>query len=380
MFRSRRNPFVMFAVAPCTLGTWLQLEGGIAGTQPRTSPPSLSAKIAAAQRRSGAAALKAPASLTNIPDTAFEAAVHLCEARARQVGDATLSPEVPRLLRRVFEGDFERLLRGNREVSRINVTCMQPAPGSSGAQLFDDELLALPLRPGRACLGGSCCDACSRVVFPALATHAECDALLQQLANLMPSVEEHPHHNLYLESCSASGHVRTTLTFMRLVERMRRAVAHEYGMDLACITPRQTFISRIADKDTTRHSMHCDESSFDSFHYSAVLYLGSQGEHFGGGASSSAIPWWRAGDRSHDLLPKGAWRWPSLPAGRMCTTSSPSPPVAASQYPPSLSREPLVLSGAATRVAARIWSATRRSQRPSGERSCRRRRMTSGGY
>ena len=36
-------------------------------------------------------------------------------------------------------------------------------------------------------------------------------------------------------------------------------------------------------EELERHCLHVDESSFDSFHYSCVLYLSSEGKHFDGG-------------------------------------------------------------------------------------------------
>ena len=99
----------------------------------------------------------------------------------------------------------------------------------------------------------------------------------------MPPADEYGHHNMYLMACAASGDVRATLLFVRLIERMRRATAHEYGLHLSTVLPRQTFVSRIAQSDGSRQSLHADESSTACFHYSCVLYLSSHGEHFEGG-------------------------------------------------------------------------------------------------
>eukprot|EP00966_Prymnesium_polylepis_P071825 1668115-Prymnesium_polylepis.1 len=78
----------------------------------------------------------------------------------------------------------------------------------------------------------------------------------------MPDINEHRHHNMYLMASAAAGDVRTTLTFVRLLERMRRVIAHEYGLCLSSVAPRQTFVSRISESgDATRQSLHVDESS-----------------------------------------------------------------------------------------------------------------------
>lgn len=232
-----------------------------------------------------------PATLTesSASDPSFELAVTLCKARNK--GWATsLSPAVPRLLRETFDNDFARLM--NTGTQRVqNVTCLQPEAGASGMQRFDDDLLAVPLQPGRVCEDGDCCDACSRVLLPDFATREECDDFRASFASLIPPSDELPHFNLYLGPCAAAGDVRTTLIFVRLIERMRRYIAHEYGLCLARVTPRQTFISRICDAaEVERQSLHADESSFASFHYSCVLYLSSMHEDFLGGGFAFSDP------------------------------------------------------------------------------------------
>lgn len=106
----------------------------------------------------------------------------------------------------------------------------------------------------------------------------------------MPPVSECLHHNMYLMAASAAGDFCTTLWFVRLVERMRRAIAHEYGLPLVCVSPKLAFVSRMhADSDdAARQSLHVDESSFEAFHYSAVLYLSSHGVDFEGGTFAFA--------------------------------------------------------------------------------------------
>ena len=222
-------------------------------------------------------------------DAVFESAVRLCEECAQQQDSnmgsmPPISPEVPRLLREVFDDDFARLLHAQKSVH--NLTCMQPAVAADERPLFGEELLAVPLQPGRACRDGECCDACSRIFLPDFASHDECDAFISSINRVMVPAANHPHHNLYLASSAASGDVRLTLTFLRMLERMRRFIAHEYGLDLARLRPRQTFISRITydAADESRQSLHADESSYGSFHYSCVLYLSTQGADFEGGS------------------------------------------------------------------------------------------------
>ena len=151
---------------------------------------------------------------------AFWAAVSLVD---NIKDDEALSAEVPRLLRHVFEADFELLL--SREKLAHNVTCMQPKEsGVEGVSvslgyLFDyDAHAALPLKEGRRCEAGRCCDACSRVTFPHFALPAETDF------ELLPELSDFN----FQESGSRSA--RTILGFVRLVERIRRTVAHELSL------------------------------------------------------------------------------------------------------------------------------------------------------
>lgn len=209
----------------------------------------------------------------------FATVVHLVEEHAALPPEAgrALPAEVPRLLRQVLDADFEALLERAKRVT--NVTCMQPVDTDEGYELFDDTLLALPLRPGRACDGGVCCDACSRVNFPVFATPAEVRSFKEELEFVMAP----PFHHFELSKC-AFRDARATLIFVRLVERMRRAIAHEYGLPLGTIAPVNTFVALFTgEQEKKEGSLHADESSFGSFHYSCVMYLTTQHEDFEGG-------------------------------------------------------------------------------------------------
>ena len=200
---------------------------------------------------------------------AFEAAFLLCEARELLPPDSTvdLSNDVPRLLRQAFDQDFEQLMLGEKVVT--NVTCMQPADEGCGSELFSDELLKLALKPGRVCEGGACGEACSRVAFPRFASRDECEAFRE----LLQSSITPPLHHFELAKCAFRS-LRTTLVFVRLVERMRRAIAHEYGLPLATVVPAQAFVACLAGaQEKKQGGLHADESSFPEFHYSCVLYL-----------------------------------------------------------------------------------------------------------
>eukprot|EP00966_Prymnesium_polylepis_P044780 1037259-Prymnesium_polylepis.1 len=92
-----------------------------------------------------------------------------------------------------------------------------------------------------------------------------------------------PLHHFELQKC-AFRDARTTLLFVRLVERMRRVIAHEYGLPLWALSPVQTFVSCFVGEQEKQGGLHADESSFSCFHYSCVMYLSTQGDDFEGGS------------------------------------------------------------------------------------------------
>jgi len=223
-----------------------------------------------------------PAITPFVGDVAFDEAVHLCECRVAY--GTTSMAEVPSLLRKTFDADFERLLDENSDRLVHNITCLQPALDTNGYKKYNQDLLSLPLRRGRVCANGCCSGACSRTFWPHLATRNECEQFRFLSERLMPDAENNPHHNMYLMLCAAAGEVRTTLLFVRLLERMRRAIAHEYGIPLEQIYPRSAFLSRLYAPGCEEQTLHSDESSFPCFHYSVVLYLSTQGIEFEGGS------------------------------------------------------------------------------------------------
>ena len=115
----------------------------------------------------------------------------------------------------------------------------------------DGALRALALEPGRICSDGRCCDACSRVLLPRLASDAECLQLVQHAAAFLPSPDTGEQggravsRNLALEATAAIGNVELHLLYIRLIERVRRCIAHEYGVELLHLSPRQSFINRL---------------------------------------------------------------------------------------------------------------------------------------
>jgi hypothetical protein len=129
----------------------------------------------------------------------------------------------------VFDADMQHLLRRDDKLV-TNVTCLQPkeegVAGVSEAMkyLFDrDEHANLPLREGRRCESGTCCEACSRVTFPTFATAAETDL------EVFPELPDFNFNDCFTHE------PRTVLHFVRLVERIRRTIAHEFAEIAVCI-------------------------------------------------------------------------------------------------------------------------------------------------
>ena len=201
-----------------------------------------------------------------------------------------LPAEVPVMLHSIFEADLRHLLNRQDQI-RTNVTCLQPDEGTDEEgkarrmnYIFDDaDIKHLPLTEGRKCEGGECTCACSRNIFPTFCGSDEASTDLQ----LFPELAGFTFNNL--TSVSAA----TILQFVRLVERVRRSMAHEYGVPLSTLLPLQAY-SRKYVAGTTQQgggggegdfiTLHCDEATHTGYHYSCVVYLSTHGKDFEGGA------------------------------------------------------------------------------------------------
>ncbi|CAB9513682.1 2-oxoglutarate and iron-dependent oxygenase domain containing 3 [Seminavis robusta] len=218
-------------------------------------------------------------------NAAFWAVVNAVDTA--EAADQPLSENVPIMLHHIFDADHKLLLK--REKQTTNVTCMQPddSVGVGGAArrmnyIFDDSAHKdLPLKEGRCCEGGDCCDACSRNFFPTFALTPESDL------ETFPELASFTFNNL--EKVSA----KTILQFVRLIERVRRTIAHEYGLPLSTILPLQAYSRKYVAGTTQKGggggegdfvTLHTDEATHSGYHYSCVLYLSTQGEDFEGGS------------------------------------------------------------------------------------------------
>ncbi|KAL7468777.1 hypothetical protein ACHAXS_009009 [Conticribra weissflogii] len=216
-------------------------------------------------------------------DLAFWAVVQAVDDAEAQ--DKPLPASVPQMLHHIFDADLKHLL--TREKITKNITCMQPDDtDEKGAALrmnyiFDDSSHKdLPLKEGRRCEGGSCCDACSRNIFPTFASRAETSL------TTFPEIASLTFNELTTVSAAS------ILQFTRLIERVRRTIAHEYGLPLKTILPLQAYSRKYVAGTTQKGggggegdfvTLHTDEATHSGYHYSCVLYLNSQGEEFTGG-------------------------------------------------------------------------------------------------
>jgi len=208
------------------------------------------------------------------------------EVDRAEAGDLSLSANVTKLIHHVFDADHRHLL--TREKQTTNVTCMQPdnSQGESAAArkmnyIFDDgDHKNLPLSEGRCCEDGNCCDECSRNIFPTFATGYESSL------ETFPDLASLTFNDL--ENVAAS----TIVQFVRLVERVRRTISHEYGLPLSTVLPLQAYSRKYVAGTTQKGggggegdfvTLHTDEATHSGYHYSCVLYLSTQGEDFEGG-------------------------------------------------------------------------------------------------
>lgn len=203
-----------------------------------------------------------------------------------EVENQPLSADVTRMIHHIFDADMDLLLE--REKITTNVTCMQPddSGGLAAAArrmnyVFDDgDHKNLPLKEGRKCEGGICCDKCSRNIFPTFALDNESSL------DIFPDIAGLTFNEL--EKVATSS----ILQFVRLIERVRRTIAYEYGLPLKTILPLQAY-SRKYVAGTTQQGggggegdfviLHTDEATHTGYHYSCVIYLSTQGEDFEGG-------------------------------------------------------------------------------------------------
>jgi len=154
--------------------------------------------------------------------------------------------DVPRMLRQVFDADFAEYIALTRPAALThNVTCLKPA--DADAAIRGDGLVVAEMVEGRVCDG--CTGTCARMALHGFATAEECERMctlaeVHMAPPTTPGSAPVSMGQLSLTECAASGDVELTLIMARVVERLRRATAHEYGLPLARLAFHSVFVSR----------------------------------------------------------------------------------------------------------------------------------------
>ena len=202
---------------------------------------------------------------------------------------------------------------------RIETECLRPVnPRSRGAK-YGKALLGLALEPGRACPPSSCGSECLLAVEDDVISADEAAALSEHAANVLS--KEATRNKKYggdaetseptkpirkamvdLSRSARFGETSGHLLLVRVLERMRRLAADTFSITRSRIRFASHFVSKItADRPLNDSAVHCDQASFSTFHLSGVLWLGTHGEHFGGGRvdfyRNSTEPWLRVEPR-----------------------------------------------------------------------------------
>ena len=155
--------------------------------------------------------------------------------------------------------------------------------------LFGDELLRF--QEECTCEGrqsDTCGPACSRALYADIATEDECARLREYAAARLAAIDDGAEEEASVDVSEAAdaGDVRLALLLLRIIERLRRVVAHEHGLPSSRLQTSSAFVSRVrgtgGDEPESYGLIHSDESSINS-HYSAVLHLQTAGDGFEGG-------------------------------------------------------------------------------------------------
>lgn len=220
------------------------------------------------------------------------------------------------LLKRAASAAARAAWEQRRPHLQEHVPCRRPANSSQLKRRFDGELLDLELTSGRVCHNGVCPeDACGLTVLDGVIPKQEIEDLLEHAKSIEEKLREHPDVNaqskrkqkidIDLHLSAQRGQPAGHILFVYVLEKLRRLVALAAGVPLTWVHFASHFLSLVESPNATSndegevynhtHTIHCDESSFDRFHFSGVLWLTLQSDETGG-----EVQFWD-GD-------KGEWR------------------------------------------------------------------------
>ena len=198
-------------------------------------------------------------------------------------------------------GSFSRRLNCLRPVRRIE--------GLERHHCYDDALLSLKLKRGRACQQALCSrDRCGLHVLDGVITPLEADALIahgRSVLELEDASADVPYVAIDFMRSSMNGSAGGHLLRLRVAERLRRLAAHVFDLPLTHVGVAETLLalrrvpthlSRAGVDSPDGHSQyHCDEALAPFFHFSSVVWLNRHGDVFEGGElmflHNRTLPW-----------------------------------------------------------------------------------------
>ncbi|CAE7782015.1 Ogfod3, partial [Symbiodinium sp. KB8] len=174
---------------------------------------------------------------------------------------------------------------GHRSHEEV-LPCLHPATEASRS--IDQDLLDTELKQGRQCRGGSCREQCGLLVLDDglhdseisdLVRHAE---IIKDLHGTRDPDTNKLDIHLHLSAHHRQGEGH--LLFLYVLEKLRRLIALAANVPPSWVSFASHFLSHLFSDESapSKGTIHCDESSFDRFHYSAVLWLTAQNSTTGG--------------------------------------------------------------------------------------------------
>lgn len=247
-------------------------------------------------------------------------------------------------------------------VFQKDLQCLRPVLKKHQKHQYNEHLLRVPKEPKRLCSGSAsrCGGRCQMYVEDAAVSLAEAAGLIDHArfvaeviakkkkaknakkkekkkaasSNNAPSIggsgrggggqEQHVHHRgasavavdgvkeveedhepeqkLMIDIARSAQHggMHGHILLLRVLERIRRLAAVTFEVDRSRIRFSSHFVSKItAERAATDSAVHSDESSFGTFHFSAVLWLNTYKADFDGGrivffdGANGTEPWVR---------------------------------------------------------------------------------------
>ena len=168
------------------------------------------------------------------------------------------------------------------------VQCKRPREPRVRRQ-FDAELLETPLEQGRRCEEGHCNGKCILLVLDEVISMQDTQDLVSHAESVkLQHAQPSPTKNkvdIDLHLSARYGQGDGHILFLYVLEILRHLLALTAEVPLSWVGFASHFLSHLAPDNETglsKGTIHCDESSFERFHYSAVVWLTEQNQGTGG--------------------------------------------------------------------------------------------------